>query len=106
MARFELQLAGDSDFSSLADIGIKLFLPSFLHSFICPFLRADFLASGFSNLTFLNLPFLLILFIINAMGESRKTGYRRCRLKAAFEETALRLAHKFIVLSALISKRI
>jgi len=45
-------LAGDSDFSSLADIGIKLFLPSFLHSFIYPFLSADFLASGFSNLAF------------------------------------------------------
>jgi len=52
MARFELQLAGDPDFSSLADIGIKLFLPSFLHSFIYPFLRADFLASDFSNLAF------------------------------------------------------
>jgi len=37
--------------------------------------------------------FLLILFIINAMRKSQKTGYRRCRLKAAVEKTALQIAH-------------
>ena len=36
---------------------------------------------------------LLILFIINAMRKSQKTGYRPCRLEAAFEKTALHLAH-------------
>jgi hypothetical protein len=68
MARFELQLAGDPDFSSLADIGIKLFLPSFLHSFICPFLRADFQLFA--------LIYCLFAYLIYYQGDGRKTKNR------------------------------
>jgi len=75
MARFGP--IGNSDLSV-----IKIYLPSF-----APQPRADL------RLFVLLYCFLLILFIINAMARSQKTGYRRCRLKAAVEKTALQIAH-------------
>jgi len=78
MARFGP--IGNSDLSV-----IKIYLPSFAPTRgpICCFL-------------FCFIAFLLISFIINAMRKSQKIGYRRCRLKAAVEKTALQIAHKFI----------
>jgi len=78
MARFGP--IGNSDLSV-----IKFYLPSFAPTRgpICGFL-------------FCFIAFLLILFIINAMRKSQKTGYRQCRLEAAVEKTALQIAHKFI----------